>query len=116
MIRDWTTGATREGAGELPCIRCETLQLSAELDRLMWCASCVTRAKARAARIGWLSGGGLAAALALYIHFGIQPDYALIPAGWAATLAVAFYLGGRVVRELSYGVMRIRNRAAVEAP
>jgi hypothetical protein len=115
VIRNWEVGSSGVEGGGVACIRCLELYPSADLDRLLWCASCVARAKARAARTGWVSGGILALLLAVYIHFGIQPDYALIPAGWAATLAVAFYLGGRVARELAYGTFRIRNQAAVEA-
>jgi hypothetical protein len=111
VIRDWTAGAQTEGTLEVPCVRCGALTPAAEVDRLLWCAPCVAAAKGQAARIGWSFGGGLAAVLALYIHFGIQPDYSLIPAGWAATLAVAFYLGGRVARELAFGLLRFRNQA-----
>ncbi len=97
------------------CVRCLRPTPGSELDRLLWCPECVESARSRAARIGWSFGGLLALALALYIWFGIQPDLSLIPTGWALTLAVAFYLGGRIAREISFGVMRLRNQQAVEA-
>ena len=57
----------------------------------------------------------LALVLALYIGLWIRPDYSLIPTGWVLVLAVAFYLGGRVVREFLFGWERMRNQRAVEA-
>lgn len=75
----------------------------------------MVRARKRALRIGLMAGGTLVLLLGLYIAFVIRPDLSLIPAGWAATLVVAFYLGGRVARELAYGVMRWQNRAGVES-
>jgi hypothetical protein len=45
----------------------------------------------------------------------IQPDLSLIPAAWAATLFIAFYLGARVARELLFGFERATNRRAAEA-
>ena len=100
---------------DLTCVRCLEERSKEELDRLLWCEECLERAGRRANRIGWLSGGVIALLLALYIWLVIQPDLSLIPALWGATLAVAFYLGGRVAREIAYGVMRLRNRRAVEA-
>jgi len=72
------------------------------------------RARKRALRTGLAAGGTLVLVLGLYIVLVIQPDLSLIPAGWAATLVVAFYLGARVVRELAYGIMRWQNRAGLE--
>jgi hypothetical protein len=100
---------------EVVCVRCLRPTPAADLDRLLWCPECVEAARSRATRIGWTSGGVLAILLALYIWFGIQPDPGHIPQLWAATLAVAFYLGGRIARELSFGIMRLRNQQAVEA-
>lgn len=96
-------------------MRCLRTKPAAELDRLLWCDECLASARRRATLWGWVSGAGLAALLALYIWFVIQPDLTLIPTGWLATLVVAFYLGGRIAREIILGVMRVRNRAAVEA-
>lgn len=100
---------------EVTCIRCLEVRPTEELDRLLWCEECLERAGRRANRIGWISGGVIALVLALWIWFVIRPDLSLIPALWGATLAVAFYLGGRVSREIAYGVMRLRNQRAVEA-
>jgi hypothetical protein len=100
---------------ELTCVRCLRVKPAAELDRLLWCDECVARARKRATFWGWITGAALAGVLALYIWLAIQPDLSLIPTGWLATLAVAFYLGGRIARELYLGVMRVRNRRAVEA-
>jgi hypothetical protein len=99
----------------VPCFRCLEPTESEDLDRLLWCEGCVARARRRALGIGLAGGGGLAGILAIYVAFGIRPDYSLIPAGWALMLVVAFYLGSRVARELAYGVMRWQNRPAVEA-
>lgn len=100
---------------DVTCVRCLEVRPVQELDRLLWCEECRARARRRAAVRGWLAGAALAAVLALYIWFGIQPDLALIPEFWIATLAVALYLGSRVARELFYGYDRVRNRPALEA-
>lgn len=81
----------------------------------MWCEQCLARARRRAAWWGWTAGGALAIVLGLYIWIAIRPDLSLIPTAWFLTLVVAFYLGSRVAREFVFGVMRIRNRRAVEA-
>jgi len=107
-----SSSPTPEG---VPCVRCLVPTAAAELDRLLWCPECVARARARAPRIGWGSGATLVLLLALYIGGIIRPDLSLIPAGWALTLAVAFYLGGKVARELSFGVIRLRNIPAADA-
>ena len=62
-----------------------------------------------------MAGGLLVLFLMGYIGLVIRPDLTLIPEAWAATLAVAFYLGSRVARELFYGMERIRNRPATDA-
>jgi hypothetical protein len=109
-----TSQAFRPQGSELPCFRCGSATPSEDLDRLLWCEGCVARARKRALRIGLAAGGTLVLLLGLYIGLVIRPDLSLIPAGWAATLVVAFYLGGRVARELAYGVMRWQNRAGAE--
>ncbi|GEM_PF-297559 len=101
--------------GEVTCVRCLQKRSVEELDRLLWCDECQAAAKRRASIRGWLAGAALAVVLALYIWLVIQPDLSLIPTGWAATLAVAFYLGARVARELFLGWERLANRRAVEA-
>jgi hypothetical protein len=100
---------------DITCVRCLEVLPSEDLDRLMWCETCVARARRRALGVGLTAGGVLAGILALYVWFGIQPDLSLIPAAWVLMLVVAFYLGSRVARELAYGIMRWQNRRAVEA-
>jgi len=100
---------------DVTCVRCLEVRPIEDLDRLLWCAECIDAARRRAALRGWMAGGVLAVTLAAYIWFVIQPDLSLIPSAWIATLAVAFYLGGRVARELLYGADRLANRRAVEA-
>lgn len=101
--------------GEVTCVRCLRKRSIEELDRLLWCEECQAAAKRRATIRGWMAGVALAVVLALYIWFGIQPDFSLIPTGWAATILVALYLGARVARELFLGWERLANRRAVEA-
>jgi len=108
-------GRNRDSLEELTCVRCLQPKPGRELDRLLWCAGCVTKAKARAAKRGWLAGGIFALLLALYIWVVIRPDLSLIPAAWIATLFIAFYLGARVARELLFGFERALNRSAAEA-
>ncbi len=100
---------------DVTCVRCLRVKPVAELDRLLWCPDCQAAALRRATVRGWSAGGVLVVVLALYIWLVIQPDPTLIPSFWLATLAVAFYLGGRVARELAYGYERVTNRRAVEA-
>ncbi len=100
---------------EVTCIRCLEEKEVQELDRLLWCEECQKRAQKRASTWGWVAGGALALLLALYIWFVIEPAADLIPTGWIAALVAAFYLGGRVSREIIFGAMRIRSRRAVEA-
>ncbi len=100
---------------DVTCVRCLQVKSVHELDRLLWCEECQAVARRRASRRGWAAGVGLAAVLGAYIWFVIQPDLSLIPTAWAATLAVALYLGGRVARELFYGYERLANRRAREA-
>jgi hypothetical protein len=100
---------------DLTCVRCLQVKEARDLDRLLWCDECQARARARAARRGWIAGTALAGLIGLYVWFVIQPDLSLIPAAWAATVAVTLYLGARVARELVYGYERMRNRPAAEA-
>ncbi len=100
---------------DVTCVRCLQVKSVHELDRLLWCEECQAAARRRAARRGWAAGVALAAVLGVYIWFVIEPDLSLIPTAWAATLAVALYLGGRVARELFYGYERLANRRAREA-
>jgi hypothetical protein len=70
---------------------------------------------ARATRWGRIAGTVLAAALAAWIWLVIQPDPELVLGGWAATILAAWWIGGRVAREIVYGAQRFTNRGAREA-
>lgn len=84
------------------------------MDRLLWCEACRTSARRRAGVWGWGFGALFAAALALWIWLYIQPSD-LVISGWIATVVVAFWIGGRIAREIAYGVMRYQNHKAAEA-
>jgi hypothetical protein len=56
----------------------------------------------------------LAAILALWIWLVVQPSD-LVIGGWIATVVAALWIGARVGREVVYGVLRFKNRKAVEA-
>lgn len=96
------------------CVRCLRERDITDLDRLFWCRECRERARERAARGGWLTGGGAAGALALWIWVVIRPS-TLILGGWIASVVAAFWLISRIAREIHYGVARYRNRRAVDA-
>ncbi|HEX9885554.1 MAG TPA: hypothetical protein VGA70_03660 [Longimicrobiales bacterium] len=100
---------------EATCIRCLEVKDTMELDRLLWCDDCRSRARRRAGRWGWGVGAALAAVLALWIRFVVQPDPDLVVSGWVATVVAAMWISSKVAREIAYGVLRYRNRKAVEA-
>ncbi len=99
---------------EVTCVRCLEVWESQELDRLLWCERCRALARNRAAGKGWWVGGGVAAALAAYIWFVVQPSDRIV-GGWIGVTVAAFYLAARMAREIFYGVERVRNAPAVEA-
>ena len=84
------------------------------MDRLLWCESCREAARQRAAWWGWGLGAALAGILAAWIWLVIQPSDLILP-GWVATVVAAFWIGGRVIREVVYGVYRFNNRKATDA-
>lgn len=96
------------------CVRCLEVRDYSDVDRLMWCETCREAAKRRAGHWGWGAGAVLGAALALWIWTVIQPSD-LVIGGWVATVVAALWIGGKVAREIAYGVMRFTNRRAVEA-
>ncbi len=85
-----------------------------EVDRLLWCEECQAAARSRAAFLGWLGGFVIAAAVAAYIWVAIRPSDLIIRL-WMVIPIAALWLGGRIVREVVYGVERYRNRRAVDA-
>lgn len=93
----------------LHCRRCQRERTADELDRLLWCEDCVAAERRRAA--WWGRGLALAAAslLALWIALVVRPgtEFRIL---WAVLLIFAYYLFTRLARELSYGVIRVRNQ------
>jgi hypothetical protein len=57
---------------------------------------------------------GLALLLAAWIRWVIQPD--LVLGGWIATVVAAFWISGKVIREIAYGVERHQNHPGIDAP
>jgi hypothetical protein len=96
------------------CVRCLQQKDLEDMDRLLWCDSCRESARRRAALWGWGVGAFFAASLALWIKVYIQPSDIVI-GGWIATVVVALWIGGRIAREVAYGVMRYQNRKAADA-
>ncbi|MDZ7780827.1 MAG: hypothetical protein U5R14_12980 [Gemmatimonadota bacterium] len=99
---------------EVTCVRCLEVYDVMHLDRLLWCEECRRDARNRAGWWGWLGGVLFGAAIALYIWLGVGATRMLLGA-WIGTVAAAIWLGQKVAREFAYGVMRFRNRRAVEA-
>jgi len=94
---------------EMPCSRCGEVRDSTELDRMLWCESCVATARHRAGRVGWAAGVSVAGALAFWIWLGVAPAPDLIPGGWLAVIVAAAWLGSKIGRELAFGVFRVRD-------
>jgi hypothetical protein len=99
---------------EVTCVRCLEVYDVMHLDRLLWCTRCRIDARNRAGWWGWLGGLLFGAAISLYIWFWIRPSDMLLGA-WFGTVVAAIWLGQKVAREFAYGLMRFRNRRAVEA-
>ncbi len=99
---------------EVTCVRCLEVRDTAQVDRLLWCRDCRERARARAGWIGWLAGVGAALLLAAWIWLVVHPSN-LVVGGWIATVVAMAWIGSKVARELTYGVMRFKNRRAAEA-
>lgn len=99
---------------EITCVRCLEVRDTVEVDRLLWCERCRLQARDRAARVGWLFGVVGALVLSAWIWLEVEPTD-LVVGGWIATVVAAGWIGSKVARELAYGVMRFRNRRAVEA-
>lgn len=96
------------------CQRCLQTKPRQDLDRLLWCDACVTKAQARAVTQSWYVGLAVAVVLALWIWLYIQPS-SLVIGGWIGTVVGAFYVSARVVRELLYAAARLCSGPAVEA-
>ena len=98
----------RRPGGALVCASCLEEFGVGELDRLLWCESCLAWARARAARQGWVVGTAIAALLGLWIWIWIRPSD-LILSGWIAVVAAALWLTARIAREILFGVARFRG-------
>lgn len=98
----------------LHCRRCLRARTADELDRMLWCDDCVAAERRRAA--WWGRGLALFAAslLALWIALGIRPG-AEFRVLWAVLILFAYYLFTRLAREMSYGVIRVRNLPGARA-
>ena len=101
------------GAETATCVRCLEVRDADELDRLLWCERCCALGRRRAMERGWVVGAVVTALLAVWIWLWVQPT--LLMGVWLAILVAAFWLTSKIARELAYGVMRFRNRRAVEA-
>lgn len=98
----------------LRCRRCRREVTGDELDRILWCEECVTAERRRAAWWGRGVAVGAAGLLALWIALVIRPgpEFRIL---WALVLIVAYTLGARLVHELFFGIVRVRNRAGARA-
>ncbi len=100
---------------EITCLRCLEVKDSAEMDRLLWCKECRLAARGRATKRGWMIGIAASLTLALWIWLVVEPNRALVPGGWLATIVAAAWIVARVAREVLFGVERFQNRRAAEA-
>ena len=94
---------------ELRCVACGADVQTSAMDRHLWCEGCVAAAARTANRAGWLTGGVMAAALALWIVVVQQPSR-MLAGGWVGVVIAAWWLTGRASREVARGVLRYRGR------
>ncbi|MBT8337863.1 MAG: hypothetical protein KJO11_14755 [Gemmatimonadetes bacterium] len=99
---------------EVTCVRCLEVRDTSDVDRLLWCRSCLLTARRRATRRGWVVGISGALLLVLWIWWAVRPTD-LVWGGWAATVVAAAWIGARAAREVFFGVERVLNRRAAEA-
>ena len=95
----------RRSGDATACVRCGEVKDFMELDRLLWCDACTLRARERAAWWGWGQGLAFGLGVAAYILLVVRPSD-LVMAGWIATVVAAVWIGGRLGRELAWGIMR----------
>ncbi len=93
------------------CHRCGERKDVVELDRLLWCAECRRKARERAALWGWGEGIVFGAFVAAYILLVIRPTD-IVTSGWVATVLAAVWIGGRLGREITYGIIRYARTGA----
>lgn len=105
--------ASRPGEGEdgeerARCSACRELYPHDDLDRRLWCPECRERGER------WTRIGSHATALVVTISFGAwvaltASTEVLSKWAWLLPLAAAYYLGWRIGRELSRGLLRLRS-------
>lgn len=96
------------GAGEAECRSCHALYPTSDLDRYLYCPTCVKALNRRAARWGWAAGGVVALALALWIVLAIRPgpQYRWL---WVAPVVVTYGLVAGIGRSVAVGLYRTRG-------
>lgn len=95
---------------EASCALCLETTPREDLDRLLWCDTCVADAKAKAGVQSWYVAVVVAVVLTLWIWLDVQPT--LLIGGWVGAVLAALYMSSRVARELLYAVARMRGRVA----
>ena len=96
-------------ADEIQCSRCGELRDRSDVDRLLWCVGCRTRARLIAARRARIAATALAVIVAGYIWGIIRPTDVVI-GGWIATVIAAYWIGGKLAREVFYGIERSNRK------
>lgn len=90
---------------EVQCIICEETWDSTDVDRTLWCTDCKAGARARAQRLGALSGVLIAALLSWYVWQTIHPTD-MVLGGWAACMVAAGWVGSKITTEVTFGIIR----------
>ncbi|MDE0073548.1 MAG: hypothetical protein OXU32_06160 [Gammaproteobacteria bacterium] len=96
-------------ADEIQCSRCGELRDRSDVDRLLWCVGCRARARLIATRRARIAATGLAVIVAGYIWGIIRPTDVVI-GGWIATVIAAYWIGGKLAREIFYGIERSNRK------
>ncbi len=101
------TGRLPDVAGDFNCASCRQVVRAADLDRHLWCEECIAAARGKAQRIGVGFGIALAGALAAWVFLIEKPT--IMIGGWIGAVLATFWLGMRIGRELTYGILRARS-------
>ena len=96
-------------ADEIRCSRCGELRDRSDVDRLLWCVGCRARARLIATRRARIAATVLAVIVAGYIWGIIRPTD-LVIGGWIATVIAAYWIGGKLAREIFYGIERSNRK------
>ena|SRR5690606_868169 len=102
-------------AAEVQCRRCQRLRPFADLDRQFWCEECRTSARRFAARWGRIGALAGAAGLAVWVGLVVRPPSVRLQILYAVAVLAVYRIGRRLVQELVFGAMRIRNRQGAGA-